>query len=166
MFSLLLLYIVCHVIAGRDICNGGGDSSGAGTGVDYPFARHKDLFDGHSWARYCTSEEYSVIITIQYYKPLSLCPACLYLYSPPRHHRVTTASPLTNCCSGLFAQGNGKSQESSSEAVNAYHACHLYAEATGRKGGRGKEGVTSEWLRQVIYDDEEWCVHRYISCGV
>eukprot|EP00968_Pinguiococcus_pyrenoidosus_P021018 scaffold2660_cov257-Pinguiococcus_pyrenoidosus.AAC.13 len=33
--------------------------------------------------------------------------------------------------SGLFPQGNGKSQESSSEAVNAYYAVSLYGLATG-----------------------------------
>jgi len=52
------------------------------TDTDFPFARHKDFFDGHSWA------------------------------------------------SGLFQQGNGKNQESSSEAVNAYYACYLYGLAT------------------------------------
>jgi endo-1,3(4)-beta-glucanase len=51
----------------------------------FPFVRHKDMYDGHSWA------------------------------------------------SGLFQQGNGKNQESSSEAVNAYYAVTLYAEATGQK---------------------------------
>ena len=60
----------------RDICNY--DSSD----TDFPFFRHKDLFDGHSWA------------------------------------------------SGLFNQGNGKGQESSSEAVNAYYSCFLYGIAT------------------------------------
>lgn len=61
----------------RDICN----SDNAD--LDYPFARHKDLFDGHSWA------------------------------------------------SGLFEQANGKGQESSSEAVNAYYGCALYGLAIG-----------------------------------
>jgi len=51
----------------------------------FPTARHKDWFDGHSWA------------------------------------------------SGLFPQGNGKSQESSSEAVNAYYAVALYGLATHNK---------------------------------
>ncbi len=60
----------------RDICNY--DSSDP----DFPFFRHKDLFDGHSWA------------------------------------------------SGLFNQANGKGQESSSEAVNAYYSCYLYGIAT------------------------------------
>eukprot|EP01041_Mallomonas_annulata_P008922 gene8922-18461_t len=60
----------------RDIC------SYDPTDVDFPMARHKDFFDGHSWA------------------------------------------------SGLFNQGNGKNQESSSEAVNAYYACYLYGLAT------------------------------------
>jgi len=50
--------------------------------TSFPVARHKDMFDGHSWA------------------------------------------------SGLFPQGNGKGQESSSEAVNAYYACYLYGDAT------------------------------------
>lgn len=63
----------------RDVCNP--DPSDA----DFPVARHKDFFDGHSWA------------------------------------------------SGLFQQSNGKGQESSSEAVNAYYACHLYALATANK---------------------------------
>ena len=49
----------------------------------FPKARHKDFFDGHSWA------------------------------------------------SGLFEQANGKSQESSSEAVNAYYAVALFALAAG-----------------------------------
>jgi len=48
----------------------------------FPVARHKDMFDGHSWA------------------------------------------------SGLFPQGNGKGQESSSEAANAYYSCYLYGDAT------------------------------------
>jgi endo-1,3(4)-beta-glucanase len=82
----------------RDICNS--DS----TDSDFPFVRHKDFFDGHSWA------------------------------------------------SGLFQQGNGKGQESSSEvrfadpdqkdhfaddlvihfqAVNAYYGCALYGVAVG-----------------------------------
>ncbi|KAG5182496.1 endo-1,3(4)-beta-glucanase [Tribonema minus] len=51
----------------------------------FPTARHKDFFDGHSWA------------------------------------------------SGLFSQGNGKSQESSSEAVNAYYAVYLLGMATGNR---------------------------------
>ena len=50
--------------------------------LDFPLARHKDFFDGHSWA------------------------------------------------SGLFQQANGKGQESSSEATNAYYAVYLYALAT------------------------------------
>lgn len=61
----------------RDICTF--DSSDP----DFPFVRHKDLFDGHSWA------------------------------------------------SGLFQQANGKGQESSSEAVNAYYGCALFGMATG-----------------------------------
>eukprot|EP01038_Epipyxis_sp_PR26KG_P003988 gene3988-5712_t len=60
----------------RDICNPDNNDP------DYPFARHKDLFDGHSWA------------------------------------------------SGLFQQANGKGQESSSEAVNAYYGVYLYSLAT------------------------------------
>ena len=48
---------------------------------DFPLARHKDFFDGHSWA------------------------------------------------SGLYIQANGKGQESSSEAVNAYYSVCLYAKA-------------------------------------
>lgn len=48
---------------------------------DFPIARHKDFFDGHSWA------------------------------------------------SGLYVQANGKGQESSSEAVNAYYSVSLYAKA-------------------------------------
>lgn len=50
--------------------------------TQFPPARHKDMFDGHSWA------------------------------------------------SGLFPQGNGKGQESSSEAANAYYSCFLYGDAT------------------------------------
>lgn len=61
----------------RDICNPDA------TDPDFPFARHKDFFDGHSWA------------------------------------------------SGLFQQANGKGQESSSEAINAYYAVYLYGLATG-----------------------------------
>ena len=57
----------------RDICTLE-ESDGS-----FPFARHKDFYDGHSWA------------------------------------------------SGLFSQANGKGQESSSEAVNAYYAVYLYA---------------------------------------
>ena len=53
------------------------------TSPSFPLARHKDFFDGHSWA------------------------------------------------SGLFEQNNGKSQESSSEAINAYYGAHLYGRATG-----------------------------------
>lgn len=60
----------------RDIC------SYETNDPDFPYARHKDFFDGHSWA------------------------------------------------SGLFQQANGKNQESSSEAVNAYYACYLYGLAT------------------------------------
>lgn len=63
----------------RDVCNPDP------TDADFPVARHKDWFDGHSWA------------------------------------------------SGLFQQANGKGQESSSEAVNAYYACYLYALATANK---------------------------------
>ena len=48
----------------------------------FPHARHKDFYDGHSWA------------------------------------------------SGLFPQNNGKSQESASEAINAYYAVSLYGWAT------------------------------------
>jgi endo-1,3(4)-beta-glucanase len=51
---------------------------------EFPVVRHKDFFDGHSWA------------------------------------------------SGLYPQANGKGQESSSEAVNAYYAVYLYAKATGK----------------------------------
>lgn len=60
----------------KDICNYDPKD------MDFPFARHKDLFDGHSWA------------------------------------------------SGLHPQGNGKSQESSSEASHAYYAAYLYGVAT------------------------------------
>lgn len=60
----------------RDICNPSHQDE------LFPFARHKDMFDGHSWA------------------------------------------------SGLFQQANGKNQESSSEAVNAYYAVTLYAQVT------------------------------------
>ena len=60
----------------RDFCNPDP------TDPDFPYARHKDFFDGHSWA------------------------------------------------SGLFQQANGKGQESSSEASNAYYAVYLYALAT------------------------------------
>ena len=63
----------------RDVCNP--DT----TDLDFPIARHKDFFDGHSWA------------------------------------------------SGLFQQANGKGQESSSEAVNAYYACYLFALGTNNK---------------------------------
>lgn len=56
----------------RDICNG--DSSDN----DFPFVRHKDLFDGHSWA------------------------------------------------SGLFQQGNGKGQESSSEVKCTNNQIYLF----------------------------------------
>lgn len=62
-----------------DICNP------SHSDIMFPYARHKDMYDGHSWA------------------------------------------------SGLFQQANGKNQESSSEAVNAYYATTLYAEATGQK---------------------------------
>jgi endo-1,3(4)-beta-glucanase len=61
----------------RDICNP--DASDP----DFPFVRHKDFFDGHSWA------------------------------------------------SGIFQQGNGKGQESSSEAINAYYGSYLFACAVG-----------------------------------
>jgi len=63
----------------RDVCNP--DM----LDTDFPVARHKDFFDGHSWA------------------------------------------------SGLFQQANGKGQESSSEAVNSYYACYLYALASSNK---------------------------------
>ena len=59
-----------------DICNQNPSN------LFFPFVRHKDFYDGHSWA------------------------------------------------SGLFQQANGKSQESSSEAVNAYYGCYLYGVAT------------------------------------
>ena len=49
----------------------------------FPVARHKDFYDGHSWA------------------------------------------------SGLFPMANGKSQESVSEAVNAYYSVHLLGVALG-----------------------------------
>lgn len=61
----------------RDFCNADP------TDLEYPFIRHKDFFDGHSWA------------------------------------------------SGLFQQANGKGQESSSEAVNAYYGIYLYWTAVG-----------------------------------
>lgn len=61
----------------RDICNPSLSDS------DFPYVRHKDFFDGHSWA------------------------------------------------SGLISQANGKSQESSSEAANAYYSVYLYAMAVG-----------------------------------
>jgi endo-1,3(4)-beta-glucanase len=60
----------------RDYCNHDP------TDTDFPFVRHKDFFDGHSWA------------------------------------------------SGLLIQANGKGQESSSEAVNAYYAAYLYGQQT------------------------------------
>jgi endo-1,3(4)-beta-glucanase len=60
----------------RDYCNLDA------TDTDFPFARHKDFFDGHSWA------------------------------------------------SGLLIQANGKSQESSSESVNAYYSAFLYGQQT------------------------------------
>lgn len=61
----------------RDICNPDA------TDLDFPYVRHKDFFDGHSWA------------------------------------------------SGIFQQGNGKGQESSSEAVNAYYGAYLFGSAIG-----------------------------------
>lgn len=61
----------------RDICNPSSNDA------DFPLARHKDFFDGHSWA------------------------------------------------SGLFQQGNGKGQESSSESANAYYGVYLYGLVTG-----------------------------------
>jgi endo-1,3(4)-beta-glucanase len=51
---------------------------------EFPLVRHKDFFDGHSWA------------------------------------------------SGLYTQANGKGQESSSEAVNAYYGVYLYAKVTNK----------------------------------
>ena len=61
----------------RDVCSMQID------GIEFPNARHKDFFDGHSWA------------------------------------------------SGLFVESNAKNQESSSEAINAYYSCYLYATAVG-----------------------------------
>ena len=62
-----------------DICNPQRESTVT------PYVRHKDFYDGHSWA------------------------------------------------SGIFSMSNGKGQESSSEAVNAYYACYLYGSTTGDK---------------------------------
>ncbi|PIY83894.1 MAG: hypothetical protein COY78_00620, partial [Candidatus Omnitrophica bacterium CG_4_10_14_0_8_um_filter_44_12] len=62
-----------------DICN---IEPSTGT-YKFPFVRHKDFFDGHSWAS-----------------------------------------------GGLLPQANGKGQESSSEAVNAYYGCYLYSEVS------------------------------------
>lgn len=61
-----------------DVCNP--QQQGASK---FPYVRHKDFFDGHSWA------------------------------------------------SGIFSMSNGKGQESSSEAVNAYYACYLYGMTAG-----------------------------------
>ena len=70
----------------------GGGSGGVGSpsplddgplAAFFPVARHKDFYDGHSWA------------------------------------------------SGLFPMANGKSQESVSEAVNAYYSVHLLGVALG-----------------------------------
>lgn len=73
-------FLVAHRSAAdailRDICNPDA------TDADFPFVRHKDWFDGHSWA------------------------------------------------SGLFPQNNGKGQESSSEAINAYYGAFLYSLVT------------------------------------
>ena len=60
----------------KDICTSDSHNT------EYPLARHKDFFDGHSWA------------------------------------------------SGIVQQANGKSQESSSEAMHAYYAVKLYAQVT------------------------------------
>lgn len=80
----------------------------AGTDEDstyFPLARHKDLYDGHSWA------------------------------------------------SGLFPQANGKSQESSSEAVNGYYAVYLLGLAT-------HNTRLKDWGR-VLLASELRSVHRY-----
>jgi endo-1,3(4)-beta-glucanase len=45
--------------------------------------------------------------------------------------------------SGLFSQANGKSQESSSEAVNAYYAVYLMGLATGN-------AETRDWGRILL----------------
>ncbi|KAJ1964490.1 medium-chain fatty acid-CoA ligase faa2, partial [Dipsacomyces acuminosporus] len=63
----------------RDYCNPAQCDS------HFPFMRHFDFFDAHSWA------------------------------------------------AGLFAFADSRNQESTSEAINAYYAAFLYAEATGRK---------------------------------
>lgn len=89
----------CHMDAFvRDICNyddhrgeahtvklSSTRTGTAGTAPTvFPFARHKDFFDGHSWA------------------------------------------------SGLFTQANGKGQESTGEAINAYYGCSLYGMSTNK----------------------------------
>ena len=69
-----------------DIANPGVGSSLFEAGIDrtaFPRARHKDFYDGHSWA------------------------------------------------SGIFFMGQGKAQESSSEAINAYYGAYLLALAMG-----------------------------------
>mmetsp|Transcript_8074 Transcript_8074/g.28313 ORF Transcript_8074/g.28313 Transcript_8074/m.28313 type:complete len:370 (+) Transcript_8074:1711-2820(+) len=69
-----------------DIASPGGGSSYSELGIDrhaFPRARHKDFYEGHSWA------------------------------------------------SGIFFMGQGKAQESSSEAVNAYYGAYLLALALG-----------------------------------
>eukprot|EP00611_Tribonema_gayanum_P022367 TRINITY_DN4473_c0_g1_i2.p1 TRINITY_DN4473_c0_g1~~TRINITY_DN4473_c0_g1_i2.p1 ORF type:complete len:851 (+),score=326.08 TRINITY_DN4473_c0_g1_i2:148-2553(+) len=71
----------------------------------FPFARHKDMYDFHSWA------------------------------------------------SGLFPQSNGKSQESISEAINAYYAVHLYGVAT-------KNDALRDWGR-VLAQMELRAGHTY-----
>jgi Glycosyl hydrolase family 81 C-terminal domain len=62
---------------------------------------------------------------------------------------ATTTQPLQDFfdghswASGLFSQANGKSQESSSEAVNAYYAVYLMGLATGN-------AETRDWGRILL----------------
>jgi|MDSY01.2.fsa_nt_gb endo-1,3(4)-beta-glucanase len=73
-------------------------SSSSYSSTLFPIARHKDFFDGHSWA------------------------------------------------SGLFYMADGKSQESVSEAINAYYAVSLFARALLEDGKEGDQNTAATEL--------------------
>lgn len=77
--------------------------------ADFPFARHKDMYDWHSWA------------------------------------------------SGLFPSGNGKSQESISEAINAYYAVSLLGDAT-------EDNELRDWGRLLAHMELK-AAHLYWQMG-
>ncbi|KAG5183806.1 glycosyl hydrolase family 81-domain-containing protein, partial [Tribonema minus] len=100
----------------------------------FPTARHKDFFDGHR--PQCPRSALRLPHAASAAHRFEVL--CLYravravqLSVQPTVTGPTTVDDLW--ASGLFSQGNGKSQESSSEAVNAYYAVYLLGMATGNR---------------------------------